>query len=188
MGPILRSRKNSLRLKNFDYSLAGGYFVTLTTWQRIPLFGNITDNKVQLNLAGQCAAVLLQNLPRHFSICLDTWVIMPDHLHAILILESRTGEASGRQSGLSKINITPDASARPQGTLPGSLGAVIQNYKSLTTRRINALRNTPDQPVWQRNYYEHIIRDDNDLDRIRVYIRDNPAKWLKNIPSCVDKK
>lgn len=92
----------------------------------------------------------------------------------------RKGEASATGSPDTFDALLADASPlpeRPRGTAPGSLGAIIQNFKSISTRRINALRSTPGRPVWQRNYYEHIIRSEAGLQRIRQYIMNNPARW-----------
>ena len=132
----------------------------------------------------------------------DEFVVMPDHVHGIVWLaDIGAGEASAagcldipkiRGAGigageasaaghLDKPKIRgADASPLPlprNGTAAGSLGAILQNFKSITTRKINALRGTPGQQVWQRNYYEHIVRSSAELDRIRAYIRDNPLRW-----------
>jgi REP element-mobilizing transposase RayT len=103
---------------------------------------------------------------------------MPNHLHGIVLLSDRKGEAfADRVSDVSKTDPANASPQRPIGTQPGSLGAIIQNYKSITTRRINTLRGTPGAPVWQRNYYEHIIRNKRALQAIRQYIHNNPRQW-----------
>ena len=152
--------RRSNRLKGFDYSLPGAYFVTLVTFSRACLFGKVSGEDLELNLLGQCAATILQTLPFHFHIDLDEWVVMPNHVHAIFFIPGRT---------------------YPHGTMPASLGAIVQNYKSVSARNINAIRNTPGSVVWQRNYYDRIIRDDRELERVRGYILDNPRRWMEDL-------
>jgi putative transposase len=108
-------------------------------------------------------------LPKRFShLSLDAWVVMPDHVHGILMID--------------QVGLTPDPSpdlpdTPPAGAPVGSLGAIIGAYKSTTTQRINRIRGTAGRQVWQRNYYEHIIRSGAELDAIRRYIHDNPLNW-----------
>ena len=106
---------------------------------------------------------------------LDEWVVMPNHLHGIIVIADNVG-AHGRAP------LPDDAPCDvPTSTVftrpPKSLGSLIAGFKSAVTKRINELRKTPGAPVWQRNYYEHIVRDENELNQIRQYIMDNPAKW-----------
>jgi len=169
--------RHSIRLKDFDYTQAGGYFVTLVTAERKSLFGDLSANGIILNPSGECAATMLGTLPSHFPVKLDEWIIMPDHIHFILnILGSK---AESRQPDSPNPTRDEDHLARSyaHGTSPGSLGAMVQYYKSATSRRINALRRTPGAPVWQRNYYEHVIRDEADYHKIVAYIRDN---WIEH--------
>jgi REP element-mobilizing transposase RayT len=121
-----------------------------------------------------------------FPICHDEWVIMPNHLHAIIwIQDSSTGEAStARNLGFSWPSLA-DASPQCQaiGTRSGSLGAIIQNFKSISSRKINQDQHSPGSPgapTWQRNYYEHITRNQAELERIRQYIADNPRHWAED--------
>ena len=107
---------------------------------------------------------------------LDAWVVMPNLVHGIIVITSDEcrGEALPAE-GSSAANASP--LQRPAGVAPGSLGAIIGNFKSVAARRINGLRGTPGAPVWQRNYYEHVARDERELNAIRQYIVDNPARW-----------
>ncbi len=149
----------------------------LVAKDRRDLFGVLEDGQVHLNSIGKCAATVLSSLPKHFQVRLDTWIIMPNHLHCVLEI-TRTGEASKLTRNQRGFDAFLDASPRrPIGTSHGSLGAIIQNYKSVSTRRINVLRCTPGNQVWQRNYYECIIRDKEDWQAIADYIEDNPSKW-----------
>jgi len=181
-----RHHRRSIRLPGYDYGQPGAYFVTICTYKRGLLF----DNPVLCGLA----ETMWQRIPRWFShVQLDAWVVMPNHLHGIIVVagNGRRGEASptvnpsaaglpGNEIGLVSDMITGGASplpARPAGALPGSLGAIIGSFKAVAARRINRLRLTPGTPVWQRNYYEHIVRDERALNAIRQYISDNPTRW-----------
>jgi putative transposase len=176
--------RHSIRLKGYDYRLEGAYFITMNIQNVANLMGEIVDGSVHRSLVGECAAAVLQTLPQHFPVTLGEWVIMPNHLHAILVLEgdSSKGEASGMEITLKELKSLPDASplksipSRPKGTKSGSLNAIIQNYKSVSTRRINFLRGSPGKTLWQRNYYEHIIRNDEEWARIAAYINNNPSQ------------
>jgi putative transposase len=186
--------RRSIRLPGYDYAQAGAYFVTLLTQGRELLFGEVVEDQMQVNLAGQCAAAVLLSLPRFFEVQVDEWILMPNHLHAILVIGTgdRKGEASGWLPVLKKTDWSPDASplpaqtsqtsqtSRPNGTQPGSLAAILQNFKSVTTHRINAARAAPGLSVWQRNYYEHVIRSEAEWERIRAYIADNPRRWAED--------
>ncbi len=173
--------RHTIRLQGYDYCGAGGYFVTLITQRRENIFGEITDGELLLSLIGQCAATTWQTLPAHFDIALDAWVLMPNHLHGIIIINDyRRGEAPGRSGGIGKPSFLPGASPlqlQPRGTIPGSLGAIVQNYKSASSYKIHKLGMLPGKQIWQRNYYEHVIRDDAELNRIREYIEANPGRW-----------
>ena len=112
--------------------------------------------------------------------------MMPNHLHGILVIAGR-GEASpattsSRDNLISSATDSPDkGSARDASPLQsGSLGAIVGNYKSVSTRRINRMRGMPGTRFWQRNYWEHIIRDERSLNRIREYIQNNPARWAED--------
>jgi putative transposase len=147
--------RHSIRLPGYDYSQAGAYFITLVVQDRECLFGEITNGKMCLNGMGQCASMIWQALPTHFNVSIDEYVFMPDHMHGILHIEG-----------------APANAAQPQ-----SLGAIIQNYKAISTRRMNAIRRTRGMTIWQRNYYEHIIRNEGEWQQIQQYILNNPVCW-----------
>jgi REP element-mobilizing transposase RayT len=110
---------------------------------------------------------------------LDAFVVMPNHMHGIIMIQGR-GEASAMPLHASKEPLESDASPlqrHPNGTQPRSLSAIVQNFKSVSTRKMNAARSTLGAPVWQRNYYEHVVRDEEELAAIREYILGNPARW-----------
>ena len=156
--------RHSIRLHDYDYAQPGAYFVTLCTHERECLLGKITEGTLWLSPAGQVIENCWQALPRYFyAIKLDAFVVMPNHVHGIIcILEA---------------SLADDASVQRHGAAAGSLTAIVGNFKTVSARRINQLRNTPGAAVWQRNYYEHIIRTPRELDAVRKYIVDNPLKW-----------
>jgi REP element-mobilizing transposase RayT len=181
-----RHHRQSIRLPGYDYGSAGAYFVTICTYQRDLLFEDPVLRRV--------AETLWQRIPRHSPhVRLDEWVVMPNHIHGIVVImdDQRRGKASpatgshsepvpASEIGLADQVVSGDASPlpqRPSGVRPGSLGAIVGNFKSVTARRINRLRGMPGSPVWQRNYYEHIVRDERALNAVRQYIADNPARW-----------
>jgi len=173
--------RHSLRLKDFDYSQAGAYFVTICTKNRQCIFGTIQKGKMQLNASGRVASAQWQQLPYRFTdLDLGEWVVMPNHIHGILVITGR-GEASLNSKSGDAEPLSEDASPpRPIGTTPGSVGAMIQNYKSITSRKISAQIEIMRESVWQRNYYEHVIRNERELNAISEYIHANPQNWEKD--------
>jgi REP element-mobilizing transposase RayT len=152
-----KHHRRSIRLRQYDYTQPGAYFVTLVTHGRELTF----DDSVLCRVA----ETMWQRIPRHFPFVeLDECVVMPNHVHGILVIVDQNAN-----------NDTP-----PSGPASGSLGAIVGNFKSVTARRINRIRKTPGTPVWQRNYYERVIRNERELNAIRQYIRDNPAHWAED--------
>lgn len=169
--------RQSIRLKGYDYSSAGAYYVTVCTFRRQQLLGEVADGEMVTNELGRIVEQTWMKLPEHFQyVTLDEFVVMPNHVHGIVFINEGRGDALNVIEGarLSDLNASP---LRPHGTQRGSLGAIVQNVKSVASRRINRLRRMPGAPLWQRNYYEHVVRNENELDRIRRYVVGNPAKW-----------
>ena len=176
--------RQSIRLRDYDYSHAGAYVVTVCAWQRECLFGEVVDGEMRLSAFGeivqedwQLTAVLRDNTR------LDEFVIMPNHFHAIIFIDDRRGTAcrplgfnvvTDKDQGTAHRAPTAELFGRP---VVGSLPTIIRSFKSAATKHINRLRNNPGAPVWQRNYYERVIRDDQELHAIRQYIINNPIKW-----------
>ncbi len=159
--------RRSIRLKEYNYAQAGAYFVTIVTYQRESLFGEIVDGVMKLNEWGEIARrewFKTAELRPYIELYEDEFVVMPNHAHGILWMNDDVG--AERCSAPT----TPHVPA-------GSLGAIVRAYKSAVTYAINAARQTRGMVVWQRNYYEHIIRNDADLNRIREYVVNNPLKW-----------
>ena len=149
--------RRSIRLKDYDYSRPGAYFVTISTHDRVECLGEIVDGEMSLSAAGQIAAETLQWVAGRYSyVELDAWVVMPNHIHAIIVLAD-------------------DAGANTYKRKP--LGRIVGMFKTASTKRVNQLQDTPGRLFWQRNYYEHIVRNGRSLDRLRRYIAGNPARW-----------
>lgn len=171
--------RRSIRLRDYDYSQAGTYYITICTQNRVSLFGNITDSKIVLNDAGTMVEKWWLELPQKFQdIALDEYIIMPNHFHGIIIINNNNvGVPLVGTQNTGNI-ISDKADTRPAPTI----GDIIGVFKSMTTNEyIHNIRENEWKPfngkLWQRNYYEHIIRDETDLNRIREYIINNPANW-----------
>ncbi|MFP4396025.1 MAG: transposase, partial [Anaerolineales bacterium] len=198
-----RHNRRSIRLKGYDYTSPGSYFVTICTQDRVRLFGEVVDAAMQLNPYGRVVDTYLSRIPDHFPhVTLGAWVVMPNHVHAIItitaapdtdddpdgkgdaILDSPSEmmnnsdvDTSSAVNGDCGIASPLSPTQHPIGAPSGSLGAIVGNFKSIATRRINRMRHTPGADVWQRNYWEHIIRSRAAHQRITAYIHNNPARW-----------
>ncbi|MGC8827782.1 MAG: transposase [Anaerolineae bacterium] len=153
-----KRHRRSLRLKGYDYSLLGAYFITLCTVDREPLFGRVVRGEMRLNRFGRLVEFTWYDLPNHVpNIQLDAFVVMPNHVHGIIFIVAATEPAA----------------------LYG-LPEIVRQLKTFSARHINAARGTPGIPVWQRSYWDHIIRDERALERIRNYILSNPTRWQED--------
>ena len=181
----------SLLKKEYDYSQAGAYFVTICTRNRECMFGHIDDSEMQLNDAGRMVQSVWDELPTRFpGLGLDAFVVMPNHVHWIAILVGAglalsdnegvcRGESCIRPSG------SGDHKDRSYETTVGSMGQIIQVFKSMVTHEyVMGIRQQKwtsfQRQLWQRNYYAHVIRDEDEMNRIRRYILDNPACWAED--------
>jgi REP element-mobilizing transposase RayT len=174
-------RRRSIRVQGYDYRADGAYFVTIVTQNRLPLFGRIVGDGMILNRFGEIVMCEWHNTAsRRPYVNLDEFVVMPNHVHGIIWL---TGDRALHDRGTARCPPTGDAGledapARTFGSMvPGSVSSIIRGFKSAVTRRVNDLRHRRGAAVWQRNYYERVIRDDRELREIRQYIIDNPARW-----------
>lgn len=159
--------RRSIRLPGYDYTSAGAYFITLCTHDRACMFGKIVNGEMQLNALGEIVRAEWELTGRlRPEIELGPYVMMPNHFHAIVWLIDRTGTARRAPS--------VEQFGKP---VAGSIPTIVRAFKSAMTRQINAFRGTPGAPVWQRNYYEHIIRDESSYQTIAAYILNNPARW-----------
>ena len=170
--------RQSIRIQGFDYASPGSYFVTIVSHQRSNIFGEVLHGEVKLSPVGKVVERKWQEIPSHFkNISLDVFVIMPNHIHGILNINERSDEeAHFRSFTIDDVAVLNDPGF-PKGPKPQSLGAIIGLFKSAVTKKIHELCLLENEKVWQRNYYEHIIWDDEDLNQIIDYIETNPDNW-----------
>jgi REP element-mobilizing transposase RayT len=250
-----KHHRRSIRLKGYDYARAGAYFITICTRDRACIFGDVAAGKMRLNELGKIVQATWNHLPDHYQVELDAFVVMPNHVHGIVVIPgTMAGTGTHPDAGdppdpvgaglkpaptspavpnvhatsspavpnvhatsspavpnvhatsspaVPNVHATsspavpnnpvpsspavPDNPAASSGTRPKHHGLpeIVRGFKTFSARRINERRHMPGTPVWQRNYYEHIIRDGAALRRIRRYIANNPAQWVfdRNRPS-----
>lgn len=172
-----RYRIESTRLKQWDYNSCGGYFITICIKDRECMFGNIENGQMVLNDLGQKAKESWEQIPRHFSyVNIDEYVLMPNHIHRIItIRRDAIYGVSIQNNGVSIKDNGGIVSKNKNPMFNHSLATVIRWYKGRTTYEINKLINKEFQ--WQPRFYDHIIRNDQDLNGISEYIRNNPLNW-----------
>lgn len=165
--PKIHHRK-SIRLREYDYTNPNWYYVTVCTYKRENIFGKVEKDKMVLNEYGKIVEECWKAIPNHFEhVSLDYFVIMPNHIHGIIIIERRDTACC--------VPTMEDRKFREMN--PGSLSVIVRSFKSAVTKGTNELRKDKSAPIWQKNYYEHIIRNEMDLFYIRRYIELNPLKW-----------
>jgi len=173
--------RRSIRLQGYDYSQNGAYYVTLCTQNRECLFGEIVKGQMILNEYGKIVEQCWNDLPDHYNnIELDAYVIMPNHFHGIILITDNVDNVDNvRAIHELPIHELPrqQQKQRQQQRRKMLLPKIVGRFKMNSAKQINQMRNTPGISVWQRNYYEHIIRDEKSLENIRNYIINNPAKW-----------
>ena len=167
--PEIHHRK-SIRLKGYDYSQAGLYFITICCANRECLFGEIKNNEMILNDAGKIANECWLEIPKHFpNAILHEYIVMPNHIHGIIEL-----------AGVENFQPLPQRNEF-QKMIPRSIGSIVKGYKIGVTKwvrnNVGAENFLPLQKIWQRNYHEHIIRNEKSYQIISEYIINNPAKW-----------
>ncbi len=193
-----KHHRRSIRLPEYDYSSPGAYFVTICVQGKECVLGEIVDGEMRLSEWGRIVDEYWDAVPEHYpEVRIDARITMPNHAHAIIeIMGDRTGAVAapnpatpdpatpnagrdddrGGDRGEETSPLRTGAVAAPNPATP-TLGKIVAYFKYQTTKRINALRGAPGVRFWQRNYWEHVVRDEADLHRIRQYIRDNPARW-----------
>jgi len=177
--PPQKHRRRSIRLPGYDYAQPGAYFITVCTHNRACLFGEVVDGEMRLNDLGHIVKRCWLEIPTHFPhATLDAYVVMPNHVHGIIIITDHAGVGVGARN-LSPLP-SPSPPRSPSGATPfrtpsRTIGSMIRGFKIGVTKW--ARQHADIRTVWQRNYYEHIIRDDSSLHRIRTYIAHNPSRW-----------
>ena len=183
-------RRRSIRLKGYDYTSEGGYFITLVAHERQSIFGEIIDGEMRLNALGVIArdewfrTALMRPYVELFD---DEFVVMPNHIHGIIWITNqpdRWGTARRaptddlqRRAPIDDPTPNLEQFGKP---VSGSIPTIVRSYKSVVTKNINELRGAPSNPIWQRNYYEHIITTDREYESIVEYIDANPCAWLND--------
>ena len=154
------------RLKEYDYSRIGAYFVTICSKDKRKAFGEIIDQEVILNGTGKIVEQHWQQISKHFpNVELESYVVMPNHLHGIIVIESRVTACRDRDN--------TESFGKP---VRGSLSTIIRSFKSAVTRCFNQQGKSPFN-LWQRSFYEHVIRNEADMARVCEYIHENPFRW-----------
>lgn len=162
-----KHHRRSIRLKGYDYTQPGSYFITICTHHRQRLFGEVRDGRMHLNKFGHIVQKSWQKLPNHYChIRLGPFVIMPNHVHFILILVEGLIKGHKDHIGQKKRHGVPE---------------IVRGFKTFSAKEINRYRDLVQLPVWQRNYYEHIIRNDRSYLALQTYIEQNPLNWLQDI-------
>jgi putative transposase len=174
-----KHHRQSIRLRGYDYTSPGAYFITICSHQRKCLLGEIVDGEMQLNQLGNVVQSHWMKLPTYHShLQLDAWVIMPNHVHGILILtHDEVGTGLAKNVSVQPMNLMskPALTGRYHG-----IPEIIRGFKTFSSRRINEIQKVKGIPVWQRNYYEHIIRNEESLQHLRQYIHNNPLSWWED--------
>jgi len=156
--PPAAPHRRRLRLKDYDYGNPSAYFITICSHKRVCLFGGVREGMMAVNYFGEVVAeTWREQMKTTQDTETDEWIVMPNHFHAIVVIEAEQGGSR----------------AAPTRPLP----RIINAFKTVSAKRINQIHGSVGEPVWQRSYYEHIVRTEGELERIRDYIRENPAKW-----------
>jgi putative transposase len=160
--------KLSHRLPDFDYASSGAYFLTMCANFRESIFGKIENGRMHLNDIGEIIDLYWQEIPHHFPECtLDEHIVMPNHIHGILFLTDKP-----------PLVLAQHAAPVPEGSLSiRNLSLIIRSFKSAVTRQAHILHPNLPSELWQRNYYDRIIRSDAELNKFRTYILNNPIHW-----------
>ena len=178
-----KHHRRSIRVPDYNYSQPGAYFITIVTWRRECLFGEIKDGEMKLNKAGQIVWNVWNSLPaRYPQIGLGAAVVMPNHFHGIIEIHNPVGVIPVR--AIHELPLREQRLTRRRMTIPLAVGY----FKMNSAKRVNKILNSEGIPVWQRNYYEHIIRDDEDHNRIHLYIESNVDNWVKDEENPVNVK
>jgi REP element-mobilizing transposase RayT len=191
-----KHHRRSIRLKGYDYSSAGAYFVTIVAWRRECLFGEVVDGEMRLSQRGEIVHKWWKEIPKHFqNVETGAFIVMPNHMHGIVFIMERRGTVPvPEEYGVNEITHENNTSSKTKGggTPPlrmPTLGQIVAYFKYQSTKEMNLLDNTGTvTKFWQRNYYEHIIRNDKDLQNKTDYINANPLLWDQDDENPINAK
>lgn len=175
--PTIHHRR-SIRLQGYDYSKEGAYFVTVVAYRRECLFGEVVDGEMVLNDFGRVVEKWWHQIPVHFS-NVETWtfVIMPNHIHGIIVITDAGRGAVSAPDNENKIEHKGEMTSPLRARKP-TLGQIVAYFKYQSTKEMNGLDNPGTiTKFWQRNYYDRVIRDEREMDRVHRYIESNPSRW-----------
>lgn len=177
-----KKNRRSSRLLEYDYSHAGAYFVTICVADRRPLFGEIVGDQMLLNSLGRLVELNWLRTPMiRPQVQLDAYVVMPNPVHGILVIDGDSSGETRLRPTSGRMQDAPTSGGPRQFCVPSqTIGAIVRGFKAATTSQIAKVLRRGESVVWQRNYYDHVIRDEVDLNRIREYIANNPAKWAED--------
>ena len=166
-------QRRTFRLRGYDYTQPGAYFVTICTAERLCVLGDVVDGQVALSRDRRIVARAWTGLANHYGhVEFDAFVVMSNHVHGVIMLADA-------------INETGRAGLKPAPTTRHALREIVRAFKTFSARRVNIDRDSIGEPVWQRNYYEHVVRNERELEAVREYILANPAKWEEDEDSPV---
>jgi len=171
-------RRHTIRLDGYDYAQEGAYFITVCTQRMMCLFGEIVEGEMRINRRGEIVMECWQAIPNHFpQVELDAFVVMPNHIHGILVINVGATHGSPLRG--------PSQLHKSSGPNRGSIGAILAQFKAAVSRRIAI--ELGESNLWQRNYYDRIIRDEVEWGNIRAYIETNPLRWAEdeNNPAAI---
>ena len=187
--------RRSIRLQGYDYTQNGAYFVTICAHERLHLFGKVVDGNMHLNDWGMFVRSCWHEIPSHHPyIELDAFVVMPNHMHGVIVIAGDNGvmidttgddrrgmiDTTGDDRRGMIYHAPTDIKREFSKPIAHSLSSIVGTFKAAVTRHIKRQPNAPDHPIWQRNYYEHIIRSEESLNTIRSYVATNPTKWVED--------
>ncbi len=202
--------RKSIRLQGYDYSQAGYYYITICSHNHQELFGSIENGETVLSEIGSLVKTFWEDIPSHFPVTLDQWVIMPNHIHGIIVIHPSNKIVDTDNNGCNQNNIIDNSNENTdnstekidnsnvgvqyieplhlcdnnhfeklpnsyQHIIPKSIGSIIRSFKAQVTRV--ARKEIPNIKIWQRNYWERVVRDERELSAFRQYIQNNPLSW-----------
>ncbi|HET9137345.1 MAG TPA: transposase [Candidatus Kapabacteria bacterium] len=164
-----QQRRKSTRLANHNYQEPGSYFITICSHNKAATFSTIKENSLHLSIYGEVIEQCWQEIPEHFrNTRLDSFVIMPNHIHGVIHIDDWNTSKPIIAESMSSLK-------------PSSLGSIIASFKSASTKYIRKRVNDASVEIWQRNYYDRVIRNEKELLQVRQYIEANPLKWREDL-------